>query len=101
MVFGFKFVGGTVYLEYQCFKLVSQILGFISFSETKQCSFLYCPCSTGPILCLETGRALCGPEALMFETTSNRASHSTGRDKALKAPAPGGSPMWLQSPGHE
>lgn len=39
MVFGFKFVGGTMYLEYQYFKLASQILGFISFSETKQCSF--------------------------------------------------------------
>ena len=37
----------------------------------------------------------------MFETVSNGASHSTGRDKALKAPAPGGSPMWLHSPGHE
>lgn len=40
MAFGFKFVGGTVYLEYQCFKLASQILGFISFSETKQ--FFFC-----------------------------------------------------------
>lgn len=39
MALGFKFVGGTVYLEYQCFKLVSQILGFISFSDTNKVLF--------------------------------------------------------------
>lgn len=39
MALGFKFVGGTVYLEYQCFKLASQILGFISFSDTNNVLF--------------------------------------------------------------
>lgn len=67
MALGFKFVGGTVHLEYQCFKLVSQILGFISFSDTNK-FFLYCPRSTRtPSLSRNRTRALCGPEALMFE----------------------------------